>query len=629
MDNEKFGNFIKELRSEKGLTQKELGEKLNITDKAISKWERGISFPDIAVLNSLADFFAVDVSELLNGERGKKEKIDIDKKIEEAVEKYKDIENKRNIKIRRIKKYVGIASLVVFILTLLLQLGYYFVLRRYNFEYVLDILPYIVNELMIISLCLSALYCISKLSNRKIMIASIFTVLTVVNIAFMANNAFKNNCIVSISGNFSSEVILKVDKQSGAIKIYKDPKLFIFARPKEQFQYESYGKVKRQWLTNDICSITYLDRDGNIREYVATFGDRGNGISYYYVTNALRGDWQVLTQNGETTQLLSDNKGIRITKNGVREQFAFSDCKQFGTIALVLYKEDVPKYVVALDENCELDDDTDIIKKDGTITLCEVSMDKTKKESLYCMTYKGEDLANYDVISVKANDYELKNGLLYISYDGKNNIEVPGDFSQMISGYKDNQYQISKEKTVFYYKKDDEMYLVYSDNMGKSWNTVKLESEYSIENIQFITKDIGYMLKFYDVVVGSAFGKISKTEDGGKTWNDIYFGMGESDKKVFSSGSQIRFLTEEIGFLTMPNVMGTYQELYITRDGGSTFEEVKIISSSIYDFYELPTLEDGIMKLEINQGSDADYNGGDYKEFYSQDYGNTWKVLEK
>ena len=303
MDNEKFGNFIKELRSEKGLTQKELGEKLNITDKAISKWERGISFPDIAVLNSLADFFAVDVSELLNGERGKKEKIDIDKKIEEAVEKYKDIENKRNIKIRRIKKYVGIASLVVFILTLLLQLGYYFVLRRYNFEYVLDILPYIVNELMIISLCLSALYCISKLSNRKIMIASIFTVLTVVNIAFMANNAFKNNCIVSISGNFSSEVILKVDKQSGAIKIYKDPKLFIFARPKEQFQYESYGKVKRQWLTNDICSITYLDRDGNIREYVATFGDRGNGISYYYVTNALRGDWQVLTQNGETTQL--------------------------------------------------------------------------------------------------------------------------------------------------------------------------------------------------------------------------------------------------------------------------------------------------------------------------------------
>ncbi len=629
MDNEKFGSFIKKLRNEKGLTQKDLGEKLNITDKAISKWERGISFPDIAVLNSLADFFEVDVSELLNGERGKKEKIDIDKKIEEAIEKYKNIEEKRKAKKEKVKKYVKITSIVVFILTLLLQLGYYVILRRYNFEYVLDILPYIVNELMIISLCLSAIYCIRKLANRKIMTISIFTVLTLVNIAFMANNAFKNNCIVSISSNFSSEVILKVDKQSGAIKIYRDPKLFIFAREKEQFQYETQGNIKRQWLTNDVCSITYLDRDGNIREYVATFGDRGNGISYYYVTSALRGDWQVWTQNGTPTQLLSDSKGIRITKNGVKEQFNFSDCKQFGTIALVLYKEDVPKYVVALDENCELDDNTEIIKKGGTITLCEVSMNKTQKESLYCKTYKADDLASYDVISVKENDYELKNGVLYISYDGKNNIEVPGDFSSMINGYKENQYQISKEKTIFFYDEGEKRYLVYSDNMGKSWNTVEIEKDYSIESIQFVTKDIGYMLKFYDVAVGSAWGTISKTIDGGKTWTDIFYGIGENNEKVFSRGSQIKFINEKVGFLSMPNITGEYQQLYITRDGGATFEKLNIIDSNIYDFYELPTFEDGTIKLEINQGTDGDYNGGDYKEFYSQDYGITWKVLEK
>lgn len=627
MNNEKFGNFIKKLRSEKGLTQKELGEKLNITDKAISKWERGISFPDITVLNSLADFFEVDVSELLNGERGKKEEIDIDKKIEEAIEQYKNIEEKRKIKLKKIKKYVGIISLVIFILTLLLQLGYYCILKRYNFEYVLDILPYIVNEVMITSLCISVLYFVNKMPNKKVILASIFTVLTVVNIAFMANNAFKNNCIVSISQNFSNEVILKVDKESGAIKIYKDPKLFIFARQKEQFQYESQGRVKRQWLTNDICSITYLDRDRNIREYVATFGDRGNGISYYYVTSALRGDWQVWTQNGEATQLLSDSNGIRITKNGVREQFDFSECKQFGTIALVLYKDDVPKYVVALDENCELDDNTDIIKKDGTITLCEVSMNKTQKESLYCMTYKSEDLTNYDVIAVKANDYELKNGILYISYDGKNNIEVPGDFSQMIKGYEDSQYQISKEKTVFFYDKGEERFLVYSDNMGKSWNTVEIAKDYSIESIQFVTKDIGYMLKFYDVAVGTAWGRISETIDGGKTWTDIFYGIGENDEKVFSRGSQIKFINENVGFLTMSTTMGTYQQLYITRDGGATFEELKIIDSSIYDFYELPTFEDGIIKVEINQGSDGDYNGGDYKEYYSKDYGKTWESL--
>ncbi len=103
MDNEKFGNFIKELRKEKGLTQKEMGDKLNITDKAISKWERGLSFPDISMLNSLADFFEVDISELLNCERGAKQEVDVEALIKEAIEKYKNIEEKRKEKIKNKK----------------------------------------------------------------------------------------------------------------------------------------------------------------------------------------------------------------------------------------------------------------------------------------------------------------------------------------------------------------------------------------------------------------------------------------------------------------------------------------------------------------------------------------------
>ena len=43
MDNQKFGQFILKLRKEKGWTQLELAEKLNVTDKAVSKWERGVS----------------------------------------------------------------------------------------------------------------------------------------------------------------------------------------------------------------------------------------------------------------------------------------------------------------------------------------------------------------------------------------------------------------------------------------------------------------------------------------------------------------------------------------------------------------------------------------------------------
>ena len=72
MDNTKFGKFIAELRKEKNMTQKQLAEKLNLTDKAISKWERGLSFPDITILNPLADVLEINISELLNCEKGNK-----------------------------------------------------------------------------------------------------------------------------------------------------------------------------------------------------------------------------------------------------------------------------------------------------------------------------------------------------------------------------------------------------------------------------------------------------------------------------------------------------------------------------------------------------------------------------
>jgi transcriptional regulator with XRE-family HTH domain len=64
-----MADFIHELRKEKGMTQRQLAEKLNITDKAVSKWERGLGCPDISILSSLADNLGVTVTELLDGER--------------------------------------------------------------------------------------------------------------------------------------------------------------------------------------------------------------------------------------------------------------------------------------------------------------------------------------------------------------------------------------------------------------------------------------------------------------------------------------------------------------------------------------------------------------------------------
>ena len=67
MNEEKIGKFISRKRKMKNLTQKELANKLHITDKAVSKWERGLSLPDISVLIPLSEILNVGLYDLLKG----------------------------------------------------------------------------------------------------------------------------------------------------------------------------------------------------------------------------------------------------------------------------------------------------------------------------------------------------------------------------------------------------------------------------------------------------------------------------------------------------------------------------------------------------------------------------------
>ncbi len=66
MANKSMGEIISTLRKEKGMTQKELADKLNITDKAVSKWERDIACPDTTTIPKLAEILEVSLEELMN-----------------------------------------------------------------------------------------------------------------------------------------------------------------------------------------------------------------------------------------------------------------------------------------------------------------------------------------------------------------------------------------------------------------------------------------------------------------------------------------------------------------------------------------------------------------------------------
>lgn len=69
MDAKKFGTFIATLRKENNMTQVDLAQKLQVTDKAVSKWERGLGFPDINTIEPLADALGVSVLEIMRSER--------------------------------------------------------------------------------------------------------------------------------------------------------------------------------------------------------------------------------------------------------------------------------------------------------------------------------------------------------------------------------------------------------------------------------------------------------------------------------------------------------------------------------------------------------------------------------
>lgn len=111
MDPKKTGMIILEARKRLKMTQKDLADKLYVSDKAVSKWERGLCFPDISVLIPLTEILNISLYDLLRGEKVNK------KEVEETL---KNTINYSNSEInRKKKKYITISSIIIFIIVLI------------------------------------------------------------------------------------------------------------------------------------------------------------------------------------------------------------------------------------------------------------------------------------------------------------------------------------------------------------------------------------------------------------------------------------------------------------------------------------------------------------------------------
>ncbi len=124
MDQNKIGKFISECRKKKGLTQNNIAQKLGVTDKSVSKWERGICLPDVSLFQELCKILDISLNELFAGEYLKEKEI-----VKKSEENIINIIKKEAIIIKKYKiKMVIVAFIIIFLLlftskTLLVKYG--------------------------------------------------------------------------------------------------------------------------------------------------------------------------------------------------------------------------------------------------------------------------------------------------------------------------------------------------------------------------------------------------------------------------------------------------------------------------------------------------------------------------
>ena len=115
MDQKKIGKFLKELRKEKGITQEEFAEMLNVSGRTVSRWETGTNMPDISLLVDIAEIFDVSIPEIINGER--KSEI-MEKEVKETVLSLSDYAEAINRKIKGrllVLTVIAIVGMIAFV----------------------------------------------------------------------------------------------------------------------------------------------------------------------------------------------------------------------------------------------------------------------------------------------------------------------------------------------------------------------------------------------------------------------------------------------------------------------------------------------------------------------------------
>lgn len=180
MDQKKIGLFLKDLRKEKGITQEELAQLLGVSSRSVSRWETGSNMPDISLLSAIADYYDVDVREIIDGER----KSGMNKEIKEVADKMADYAGTEK---GSLFKWVRIISLIG---TMFLTLAVVFQCIKYE-PNIFRFGAVVLSFLGLVALAVTTLYAngiLEKLARKKhftTVVRVIVILLIVISIKFI------------------------------------------------------------------------------------------------------------------------------------------------------------------------------------------------------------------------------------------------------------------------------------------------------------------------------------------------------------------------------------------------------------------------------------------------------------
>ena len=173
MDQKRVGQFLKQLRKEKGITQEEFAEKIGVSGRTVSRWETGSNMPDISLLVEIADFYDVDVREIIEGV--KKSEM-MNEEIRDTAEKmadYAGAEKSRLLKFAQIIGIIGVIALSVATILMCVNI---------KEPSVISFIPVLFAFVALVSMMVMTLYVTGVL--RKLIKNQTFTIAVLVIIAF-------------------------------------------------------------------------------------------------------------------------------------------------------------------------------------------------------------------------------------------------------------------------------------------------------------------------------------------------------------------------------------------------------------------------------------------------------------